>query len=112
MPETSAEPILAFDTAGPALSIAVCDGPRALAALHLPMQRGHVELLLPAVRQALATIPTQVGARLDALETLVVDLGLGLRQPVLQLLDLAGICRLVPPVRAARHERRGLSKGR
>ena len=73
MPETSAEPILAFDTAGPALSIAVCDGPRALAALHLPMQRGHVELLLPAVRQALAA----AGVRLADLGALATTVGPG-----------------------------------
>lgn len=63
--------ILAFDTAGPALSIAVCDDARVLSALHLPMTRGHAELLLPAIagvlhagRMALAdmdAIATTVG---------------------------------------------------
>ena len=62
--------ILAFDTAGPALSIAICQGRRALAAMHLPMQRGHVELLLPAIDGVLKAAG-RTFADLDAIATTV-----------------------------------------
>jgi tRNA threonylcarbamoyl adenosine modification protein YeaZ len=70
MPETTPPTILAFDTAGAALSIAICQGHRALAAMHLPMQRGHVELLLPSVQQVLAAARMRL-RDLDALATTV-----------------------------------------
>ncbi len=62
--------ILAFDTAGAALSVAVCRGGCALSALHLPMRRGHVELLLPAIDQVLGAAGL-VLADMDAVATTV-----------------------------------------
>ncbi len=62
--------ILAFETAGPALSVAVCDGPRVLSALHLPLERGHAELLLPAVAGALQAAGLEL-ADCDAIATTV-----------------------------------------
>jgi tRNA threonylcarbamoyladenosine biosynthesis protein TsaB len=49
MPEAQAPTILAFDTAGPTLSVAAVAGGRPLAVLHRPLQRGHAELLLPTI---------------------------------------------------------------
>ncbi len=62
--------ILAFETAGPALSVAVCDGRRVLSALHLPLERGHAELLLPAVAGALRAAGLAL-ADCDAIATTV-----------------------------------------
>lgn len=62
--------ILAFDTAGPALSVSVTDGRRTLGALHRPLERGHAELLLPAIKGVLKGAGT-VPAELDAIATTV-----------------------------------------
>ena len=62
--------ILAFDTAGPALSIALVDGERTLAALHCPLERGHAELLLPAVEGVLGAGAMRL-ADLDGIATTV-----------------------------------------
>ena len=70
MPENAIPLILAFDTAGAALSVALCHGRRALAAMHLPMQRGHVELLLPAI-EAVMKAAGRTFADLDAIATTV-----------------------------------------
>jgi tRNA threonylcarbamoyl adenosine modification protein YeaZ len=70
MPEERPPAILAFDTAGAALSAAVCRGRRVLAGLHLPMQRGHVELLLPCVQGVLKAAGLRL-ADLDAIATTV-----------------------------------------
>lgn len=73
MPEKLPPAILAFDTAGAALSIAICQGHRALAAMHLPMQRGHVEFLLPSVQKVLAA----AGMKLRDLDALATTVGPG-----------------------------------
>lgn len=70
MPETAPPLILAFDAAGAALSVAVCRGGRTLSALHLPMRRGHVELLLPAIDQVLRAANLAL-ADVDAVATTV-----------------------------------------
>jgi tRNA threonylcarbamoyladenosine biosynthesis protein TsaB len=75
MPELAANParpplLLAFDAAGAALSVALCRGGQALAALHLPMQRGQVEQLLPAVAGVLAAGRQRL-ADCDAIATTV-----------------------------------------
>jgi len=100
MPE-SIEPshLLAFETAGPALSVALCRGGRTLAALHRPLARGHAELLLPAVaavlragdcaRQEVAAIATTVGpGSFTGLRTGLAaaqGLGLALQRPLVGL---------------------------
>lgn len=73
MPEEPCPAILAFDTAGAALSAAVCRGRRVLAGLHLPMQRGHVELLLPCIEGALKA----AGLRLTDLDAIATTVGPG-----------------------------------
>jgi tRNA threonylcarbamoyladenosine biosynthesis protein TsaB len=62
--------ILAFDTAGPALSVAVCDGARVLSALHCPLERGHAEMLLPVVAGVLQAAGMAL-ADCDAIATTV-----------------------------------------
>lgn len=70
MPDHTKPLILAIDTAGAALSVALCQGRQALAAMHLPMQRGHVELLLPAI-EAVMKAAGRTFADLDAIATTV-----------------------------------------
>jgi len=70
MPDRSSPTILAFDTAGAALSVAVCEGQRVLAALHEPLRRGHAELLLPAIDGVLHAAGRKL-ADLDAIATTV-----------------------------------------
>ena len=65
--------ILAFDTAGPALSVVLCRGDRALSAIHLPMQRGHVELLLPAIESVMKA----AGCALTAVDAIATTVGPG-----------------------------------
>ncbi len=62
--------ILAFDTAGPALSLAVSDGGRTLAAMHCPVERGHAELLLPAIGGVLKAACLPLGS-VDAIAATV-----------------------------------------
>jgi len=65
--------ILAFDTAGPALSIAITDGARVRSALHLPLQQGHAELLLPAIEGCLSA----AGLALASLNAIAATVGPG-----------------------------------
>ncbi len=65
--------ILAFDTAGPVLSVALCGNNRVLSALHLPMQRGHVELLLPAIQAVMKA----GGRALSDVEAIATTVGPG-----------------------------------
>lgn len=93
--------ILAFDTAGPALSAAITDDTRTLAALHCPLQRGHAERLLPAVEGLLQAAGLTLGG-LDAIATTVgpgsftgLRTGLAAAQGLALGADkpLVGICR-------------------
>ena len=65
--------ILAFDTAGPALSVAVVDGRRVLSGLHCPLVRGHAELLMPAV----AGVLQAAGLRLQDCAAIATTVGPG-----------------------------------
>ncbi len=62
--------ILAFDTAGPALSVAVTDGRCVRSAWHYPLTRGHAEQLLPAVQAVLRASGFAL-SDLDAIATTV-----------------------------------------
>ncbi|MCA8926466.1 MAG: tRNA (adenosine(37)-N6)-threonylcarbamoyltransferase complex dimerization subunit type 1 TsaB [Alphaproteobacteria bacterium] len=65
--------ILAFDTAGPALSVAVTHDARVIAALHQPLERGHAECLLPAIQGVLVA----AGLRLSDLSAIATTVGPG-----------------------------------
>lgn len=65
--------ILALDTALNAVSVAVLDGDRALAAVSHPMERGHQERLAGVVRDAMK----QAGIGFDALDRIGVTVGPG-----------------------------------
>jgi tRNA threonylcarbamoyladenosine biosynthesis protein TsaB len=66
--------ILAFDTAGPALSVALCRAgegrAQVICGLHKPLQRGHAEQLLPTVNAIMRTAGVHFAA-LDAIATTV-----------------------------------------
>lgn len=65
--------LLALDTATPAVTVALHDGSRVLAASHQVDARRHGELLLPAVDRVLA----EAGTKLDAVSDIVVGVGPG-----------------------------------
>lgn len=62
--------ILAFDTAGPALSVALCRDASVLSALHIPLARGHAERLLPAIEGVVRAAGLKL-AEVDAIATTV-----------------------------------------
>ena len=70
MPESGEPRILAFDTAGAALSVAACHGQRVLAGLHKPLQRGHAEQLAPTIASVMETAGLEF-THLDAVATTV-----------------------------------------